>query len=133
MAVSKLWIKRCKLALTVTVLGHIILCARSCVQNHLCGRKSVHANIRFVEPSPEQNWTNHFQRWITRKSMSSCWITVVNGSSGNRILLLLSIWEECGSANKICTFNLGSTTKNTWYKSERWITLNISCWSRSYR
>ena len=32
---------------------------------------------------------------------------------------------------KICTFNLGSTTKNTWNKSDWWITPNISCWSRN--
>ena len=46
---------------------------------------------------PVQNSTRHFQRWTTRKSMSSCWSTVVNGSSGKGILLLLAIWEECGS------------------------------------
>ena len=34
--------------------------------------------------------------------------------------------------NKICTFNLASSTKSTWNKSEWWITPNIFCWSRSY-
>ena len=37
-----------------------------------------------------------------------------------------------GVPNKVCCFNLGSTTQNTWNKSEWWIALNISCWSRSY-
>ena len=44
-----------------------------------------------------QNSTRHFQRWTTRKSMSSCWSTVVNGSSGKGILLLLAIWESVGA------------------------------------
>ena len=40
--------------------------------------------------------------------------------------------RSVGAPNKICKFSLGSTTKNTWNKSELWITMNISCRSRSY-
>ena len=47
---------------------------------------------------PVQNWTSHFQRWTTRKSMNSCWSMLVNGSSGKVILLTASnmggVWEH---------------------------------------
>ena len=46
---------------------------------------------------PVKKLTRHFQRCTTRKSMSSCWSMVVNGSSGKGILPLLTIWKECGS------------------------------------
>ena len=51
MSISTFEIKQCKLSPTLTVLGTYSFCMHECAHKTiLCARKSVHANIKFVEP-----------------------------------------------------------------------------------
>ena len=80
---------------------------------------------------PVQNWARHFQRWTTRKCVhAGAWMSMDPAEKESSYCLQYG--RSVGVLNKICTFNLGSSTKNTWNKSEWWIIPNISCWSRSY-
>ena len=61
-------------------------------------------NVRFIRTDNDTNFAgasaelNKAFSEMNHKKMRSCWSMVVNGSCGKGILLLLAIWEECGSA-----------------------------------
>ena len=65
---------------------------------------------------PVQNWARHFQRWTTRKCVhAGAWMSMDPAEKESSYCLQYG--RSVGVLNKICTFNLGSTTKNTWNKS----------------
>ena len=73
MSSSTLQIKRCKLASTVTIYAHVICMQERAHETILRAWKSVHANIKFVEPwilfFTHQNWAWVFRVFITSLAM----------------------------------------------------------------
>ena len=59
---------------------------------------------------PVQNWTRHFQRWTTRKCVHA-WALLSMDPAEKESSYCLQYGRSEGVLNKICTFNLGSTTK----------------------
>ena len=73
MSSSTLQIKRCKLASTVTIYAHVICMQERAHETILRAWKSLHANIKFVEPwilfFTHQNWAWVFRVFITSLAM----------------------------------------------------------------